>query len=241
MNTLPYFTDAELQTELDRASLVVFDLNGLIIDDERVQFESVNHALEPIDISITETYWIERCVGKRADEYFHGILKEHVREASSDISSLVSAKNKHYHNAVARCIDELVRPGVRELIEYLSDVNPKQLALCTSAHPAEIETILGEGGLDLKHFFSCIVSGSDVDKCKPDPEIYREVSARSGCSPLDCLVFEDSGLGVQSAAGAGMTCIAVPNRYTVCQDFTHAVRIIDSLRKNAATFTIIQN
>jgi HAD superfamily hydrolase (TIGR01509 family) len=241
MNTLPYFTDAELQAAIDKASLVVFDLNGLIIDDERVQFESVNHSLEPIDISITETYWIERCVGKRADEYFYEILKFHSREAEADISILVTQKNRYYHNAITRCIDELVRPGVPELIAYLSDVNPRQLALCTSAHPAEIETILGEGGLDLKHFFSCIVSGSDVDKCKPDPEIYREVSARSGCSPLDCLVFEDSSLGVQSAAGAGMTCIAVPNRYTAHQDFSHAVRIIDSLMKNATTFTIIQN
>jgi len=241
MNTLPYFTDAELQAALDSASLVVLDLNGLIIDDERVQFEAVNRALEPIDISITETYWIERCVGKRADEFFHKILTLHGIKAEAEISTLVSQKNRHYHNAVTRCIDELVRPGVRELIAYLSDVNPRQLALCTSAHPAEIETILGEGGLDLKHCFSCIVSGSDVDKCKPDPEIYREVSARSGCSPSECLVFEDSGLGVQSAAGAGMTCIAVPNRYTVHQDFTHAVRIIDSLRKNAATLTIIHN
>lgn len=240
MTILPYFTDAELQAALDKASLAVFDLNGLIIDDERVQFESVNRALEPVDISITEIYWIERCVGKRADEYFHEILKLHDREAEADISTLVSQKNSHYHNAITRCIDELVRPGVRELIAYLHDANPRQLALCTSAHPAEIETILGEGGLDLQHCFSCIVSGSDVDKCKPDPEIYREVSARSGCAPLDCLVFEDSGLGVQSAAGAGMICIAVPNRYTAHQDFTYAVRIIDSLRKNAAEFTIIQ-
>ena len=241
MNTPPYFTDRKLQDAIENAALVVFDMNGLIIDDERVQFESVNRAMEDIGISITETYWIQRCVGKRADEYFKEILQKHDKKFTpTDLSLLVTSKNKHYHEAIVKQVDELVRPGVRELIAYLSEKNPKQLALCTSAHPDEIETILGESGLGLKSLFACIVSGSDVEKSKPDPEIYMKVAATSGCSPSACLVFEDSGIGVQSAAAAGMSCIAIPNRFTEHQDFTHANCIIDSLRKNAKEFSIIR-
>ena len=237
MNTIPYFSDSKLQAAIENAALVVFDMNGLIIDDERVQFESVNHALEDLRISISETYWIEKCVGKRADEYFRDTLKEHKKNfAYSDISLLVELKNQLYHDAIAKQVDELIRPGVHELIDYLSADNPRPLALCTSAHPEEIETILGESGLGLKGRFSYIVSGRDVEKSKPDPEIYVKVAATSGLSPSACLVFEDSGLGVRAATVAGMSCIAVPNRFTEHQDFTNALCIIDSLRQNAQTY-----
>jgi HAD superfamily hydrolase (TIGR01509 family) len=236
MNTIPYFSDRKLQAAIENAVLVVFDMNGLIIDDERVQFESVNQAMEDLRISISETYWIDKCVGKRADDYFHEILKEHKKNFTySDISLLVGLKNKLYHDVITQQVDELKRPGVQEFINYLSADNPRPLALCTSAHPEEIETILGESGLGLKGHFSYIVSGNDVEKSKPDPEIYAKVAATSGLLPSTCLVFEDSGLGVRAATGAGMSCIAVPNRFTEHQDFTNALCIIDSLRQNAQT------
>lgn len=237
MDYTPYFLDRKLQAAIEKADLVVFDMNGLIIDDESVQFDSVNRAMEDLRISISVTYWIEKCVGKRADEYFCDILKEHKKNfAFSDISLLVELKNKLYHDAIAKRVDELIRPGVQELIDYLSADNPRPLALCTSAHPEEIETILGESGLGLKGRFTYIVSGRDVAKSKPDPEMYVKLAAIAGIVPSACLVFEDSGLGVRAAAGAGMPCIAVPNRFTEHQDFRSAFCTIDSLRQNAHAY-----
>ena len=189
---------------------------------------------------IVESYWIEKCVGQRAEDYFQEILLKHGKDFSStDLSPLVASKNKHYHEAIVKQVTDLTRPGVRELITYLSEETQKQLALCTSAHPDEIETVLGGSGLGLKTRFAFIVTGRDVDKCKPDPEIYLKVADRSGFSPSVCLVFEDSGIGVRSAAAAGMTCIAVPNQFTEHQDFAQANCIIDSLRKNAQKYSII--
>jgi HAD superfamily hydrolase (TIGR01509 family) len=241
MKTPPYFTDTFLQTALDRATLVIFDMNGLIIDDEQLQFESVNHALDGLGISIDESYWTNNCVGSRADEFLKIILqKHHMSDDASMISRLISSKNNRYHEIVSGQIIPLIRPGVTELITYLSEEVIKQMALATSAHPDEIETILGEHGLDLVHCFSVIVSGSDVERSKPDPEIYTKLSTISGHSAETCLVFEDSGIGVQSAVAAGMQCIAMPNRFTAAQDFSGAICCIDSLRKNAVKSTIIR-
>ncbi len=229
-----YFHDNTLQVATDKAALVVFDMNGLIIDDESVQFESVNRALADLRISISETYWIENCVGKRADEYFSAILKQNEKKYSpSEVSILVQLKNKLYHTLILKYIHELSRPGVRDFIAYLSEKSSKPLALCTSAHPEEIETILGESGLGLKDRFAFVVSGRDVKKSKPDPEIYIHLARLAGIVPSDCLVFEDSSLGVQAAFRADMPCIAVPNHFTEKQDFSHAMFIIDSLLRNA--------
>jgi HAD superfamily hydrolase (TIGR01509 family) len=229
-----YFHNSILQDATDSARLVVLDMNGLIIDDESVQFESVNRALEDLHISISETYWIEKCVGKRADEYFHAILKENEKRCSpSEVSILVKLKNKLYHTLIVKHIHELSRPGVRDFIAYLSKESIKPLALCTSAHPEEIETILGKSGLGLTDRFSFVVSGRDVKKSKPDPEIYIHLAYLAKIMPSDCLVFEDSSLGVQAAFHAGMPCIAVPNRFTEQQDFSNAMFIIDSLMRDA--------
>ena len=230
----PYFHDNALQVVTDKAALVVLDMNGLIIDDENVQFESVNRALEDLHITISETYWIENCVGKRANEYFSDILKQNEKRCTpSEVSILVQLKNKLYHTLILRHIHELSRPGVRDFIIYLSEERLKPLALCTSAHPEEIETILGESGLGLKDRFTFVVSGRDVKKSKPDPEIYIHLAHLADIMPSDCLVFEDSGLGVQAAFRAGMPCIAVPNHFTEKQDFNNAMFIIDSLLRNA--------
>jgi len=230
----PYFHNPSLQKSIDRAALIAFDLNGLIIDDEPVQYDSVNLALEPLDLHITEEYWIGHCVGKRADEYFAAILREHgISGGTSSISRLVRDKNRLYHELITSRVHALARPGVLELIDYLSYNKPVHLALCTSAHPDEIETILGKQGLGLKERFSYVISGLDVTRSKPDSETYHTLTAVSSYNPASCLVFEDSGLGVQSAVGAGMACIAVPNRYTLHQSFDGALFIIDNMTTNA--------
>ena len=81
-----YFENDLLESLLRRASLVIFDMNGLIVDDERLQLESVNAALGSgilqeighsyAPIRIDEEYWKWNCLGKRSDQYFVLILRE---------------------------------------------------------------------------------------------------------------------------------------------------------------------
>jgi HAD superfamily hydrolase (TIGR01509 family) len=240
MSVQVYFENNLLQRALDHAKIVALDMNGLIVDDEQVQLESVNRALLNTGLRLSEEYWIDRCVGKRADEYFTEILRERACSFSdSVVSRLVAEKNRLYRDLIVKRVHDLTRPGVVAFIDYLVQAKHTPLALCTSAHPQEIESILGEKGLKLKDRFSHILSGLDVTKSKPDPETYRTLAAVTDCDPADCLVFEDSGLGVTSAVEAGMVCIAVPNRFTLHHHFDGAFAIIESLR--CSTGTIVHN
>jgi beta-phosphoglucomutase-like phosphatase (HAD superfamily) len=232
-NKLRYFTNNFLNKTLKKSSLVILDMNGLIVDDEELQFKSVNKTLEKLNIEITEEYWIECCVGKRADEYFRTILELRGITAYVSIDELVEKKNTTYRGLIQSCVKKLTRPGVIEFVEYVR-LHPRlKLVLSTSALPDEVDTILGAEGLRILHRFSYIATGQDVKKSKPDPEIYRFLSRKTGIPPDRCLVFEDSNTGVSAASNTGMNSIAVPNRYTAGQDFSKALCVIDSLRKNA--------
>ena len=137
-----YFENSRLQHALDTASIIALDMNGLIVDDEPVQLESVVRALSTSGIRISEEYWTERCVGKRADEYFSQILREHGETFSDDIvSRLVADKNRLYRDLIVKRVHDLIRPGVYDFVDYIVQEKHAPLALCTSAHPQEIDSI----------------------------------------------------------------------------------------------------
>jgi HAD superfamily hydrolase (TIGR01509 family) len=239
-----YFENDRLETLLSRARLVIFDMNGLIVDDERLQLESVNAALgggtlehgasSNAFIRIDEEYWKRNCLGRRSDKFFALILRERgLPDEKCAIERLLRKKNDFYQERARTMMRELVRPGVIELMDHIAENGMQETALATSALPKEVETVLGKSGLGLKGRFRFIAHGADIVKTKPDPEIYLLLSRRSGIPPAECLVLEDSGVGVKAAANARMPCIAFPNAFTLSHDFSAADCAVDSLRRNA--------
>jgi HAD superfamily hydrolase (TIGR01509 family) len=239
-----YFENDRLENLLRRARLVIFDMNGLIVDDERLQLESVNAALgsgifeyggfSNALIRIDEEYWKRNCLGKRADQYFTVILRERGLQAeNTTIEKLLREKNKYYEKRALSAMRALVRPGVVELMDHIAENGTQETALATSALPEEIESVLGKPGLDLKRRFGFIAHGGDIVKTKPSPEIFLLLSRRSSIPSAESLVLEDSGVGVRAAANAHMTCIAFPNEFTLGHDFSTAACVVDSLRRNA--------
>ena len=131
---------------LEKAQLVVFDMNGLIVDDEAVQMESVNRVVDQFHIHINEEYWIKECLGRRADVYLNAILKR--KNIAIDIIAMVEEKNRWYKRMIAHSVHRLIRPGVQEIIDYLWKIQSHTLALATSALPGELETIMGKKGVE---------------------------------------------------------------------------------------------
>ena len=98
--------------------------------------------------------------------------------------------------------------GAIELLKYFFE-NKYPIALATSSSDGIIKTVLET--LDINKYFQFTYSAKNEKHGKPDPGIYLTTAARLGVEPNDCLVFEDSISGVQSAKSAGMKCIAVSN------------------------------
>jgi beta-phosphoglucomutase-like phosphatase (HAD superfamily) len=86
-------------------------------------------------------------------------------------------------------------------------------------------------GLDIAHYFQAIVSGLDVARVKPAPDIFLAAARRVGARSSECVVLEDAEKGILAAHEAGMACIAVPNEHTRSHDFSKATRICASLNE----------
>ena len=80
----------------------------------------------------------------------------------------------------------------------------------------------------IRHYFSCILSGAELPKSKPDPAIYLMAAEALGLGPESCTVVEDANAGVEAAKRAGMYCIAYRNPNSGKQDLSKADRIINA-------------
>ena len=113
---------------------------------------------------------------------------------------------------------------IRELQSY-----GLPLAITSSAVRSSIEAILVR--LGIRDAFTLIVDGSEVVHGKPDPEAYLLTARRLGVRPAECVVFEDSNVGVVAAKRAGMYCIGVRNpRAQTLQDLSAADVLVESMR-----------
>src|SRR5262249_9229436 len=123
-------------------------------------------------------------------------------------------------------------PAIDDAVELARQLHAVRtpLAIASSSTPEVIDALLG--ALGLGDVFSVRVSGEDpaVRHSKPAPDVYLLAAARLDVVPAACLAIEDSAPGVRAAKRAGMTCIAVPNRWTADQDFSEADVVLDSLR-----------
>lgn len=139
------------------------------------------------------------------------------------------AERQQVFDSVCREADLQPMDGVVETVRALQARNVP-LAITSSAVRSSIEAILER--LQLRDAFTLIVDGSEVVHGKPDPEAYLLTARKLGVEPAECVVFEDSHVGVVAAKRAGMYCIAVRNPHAQTrQDLSAADVIVDSMRE----------
>jgi HAD superfamily hydrolase (TIGR01509 family) len=201
-------------------STIIFDLDGLLADTERLHCRAYQLAFAEhgVDLGAGEyaEHWIRH--GK-------GIVEWVDRQGLTfDPHELRKRKSQHYLNL----LESSLRPmdGALELLEFLH--GKFRIALASSSYRDAIDGVLA--GLRIASYFEVIVSGLDVAKVKPAPDIFLLTARSLGVDPTECLVFEDAEKGVIAAHRAGMRSIAVPNDFTRHHDFSKATRICASLR-----------
>ncbi|KAK9284753.1 hypothetical protein L1049_023930 [Liquidambar formosana] len=121
------------------------------------------------------------------------------------------------------------RPGVLRLMDEAKAAG-KKLSVCSAATKSSVilclENLIGNErfeGLD------CFLAGDDVKEKKPDPSIYLTAAKKLGVSEKDCLVVEDSVIGLQAATKAGMSCVITYTSSTANQDFKDAIAMYPDL------------
>lgn len=153
------------------------------------------------------------------------VMRAHFGWTASE-EELFAVRQQHFDEA-CRTSELALLPGVEATIRALH-AKGLTLAVTSSAVGAAIDAILRR--LGLRELFALIVDGSDVTHGKPDPEAYLVTARKLGVAPAECIVFEDSHVGVVAARAAGMFCVAIPNpRAQSFQDVSMADLVISRM------------
>ncbi len=194
---------------------VLFDFNGVILDDEPLQMKAYQEALHGHGIALAEENYYDS-LGMDDITFVRATFERAQRELDDATLRAVIERKAELHRGLIE--DELpLFPGAVNFIKALSYAYP--LAIVSMARRNEIDYALERAGLSDK--FEVIISAEDVRACKPDPACYngalqrlnnnREGSHVLPLHPDECLVVEDSPPGVRAARAAGMRTLAVTN------------------------------
>lgn len=204
---------------VDVITTVIFDLDGLLADTERLHFQAYQDALRRHGATLTEADYADHWVraGKGIGDWVT------IRGLALDPRALRAYKSKRY----LELLTVSLRPmdGALALLKNLH--GRKTLAVASSSYRDAVDAVLQ--GLDIVHYFKAVISGLDVARVKPAPDIFLAAARAVAAPPSDCLVLEDAEKGILAAHEAGMACIAVPNEHTRHHDFSKATRICASL------------
>jgi HAD superfamily hydrolase (TIGR01509 family) len=216
---------------------VIFDFNGILIDDEPVHMEIFRQVLREQGITLEPKDYYARYLGLDDRGCFQAVYHDLGRSLDDQtLAQLIRRKAHHYKQAIENRL--VVFPGVSTLIPELSSRLP--LAIASGALRDEIEPILKRIGL--RHCFQAVVSAEDVSEGKPSPEIFlKALSALNlhqlglPIRPAECLAIEDSKDGILAAHAAGMKCLAVTNSYPA-SELTGVEAVVSNLSEVTLPF-----
>jgi HAD superfamily hydrolase (TIGR01509 family) len=184
---------------------ILFDFNGVIIDDEPQHCDALIATLAEYDFSLDRDTYYREYLGFDDRECFRFSFERQGRAADAGVvAEAIERKHGHYERAVRQSM-RLV-PGVAEFIEAAA-LDAVRLAIVSGALRREIELVLDLAGL--RAHFDAIVAAEDVAACKPDPQGFRRGQEALDVRPDRCVAIEDSLPGLAAARAAGFRCAMV--------------------------------
>ena len=185
---------------------VIFDLDGTLVDSMwmwkaiDIEYlgrrgllcpEDLQKKIEGMSFSETAAYFKERF---RLPDSLDEIKAEWTRMSLNKYETQVPLK-----------------PGAKQFLEFLKE-RGIPMGIATSNGQAMVDGVLD--ALNIRPFFSSIVTACEVKAGKPAPDIYLFVAGKLGVEPKDCLVFEDVPAGIQAGKAAGMTVVAMADEFS---------------------------
>ena len=203
-----------------KARAVIFDMDGLLIDSERVMLECWRATAAEQSLALDDTLWLSM-VGLH-DAGCADLLD---RLLGAEQAERLTFECKRRYDLVMQHGLPL-KAGVRELLQDLSGLGvPMAVATSTRGERARIK--LSRSGID--GYFSHVITSSDVAHPKPAPDLYLLAAERLGIPPRECVALEDSEYGVRAASAAGLRVIQVPDLVPATDLARSLATVVESL------------
>jgi len=202
------------------ARAVIFDMDGLLIDSERVILECWRVTAAEQSLAVDDSLWLSM-VGLHdaaCAELLDGLLGD------ERAKRLTLECKRRYDLLLEEGLP--LKSGVRELLQDLFDLGVP-LAVATSTRGDRARVKLARSGID--SYFSHVVTSSDVAHPKPAPDLYLLAAERLGIPPRECVALEDSEYGVRAASAAGLRVIQVPDLVPATDLTRSLANVVESL------------
>ncbi len=205
------------------ADAAIFDLDGVLVDSYRAHLASWRRLGEETGVEVTEEAF-RRTFGRRSAEIIRGLWG--AGRSDSEVARMDERKEALFRAMVENDFPEM--PGARDLLGRLGAAGVA-LAIGSSAPPANVDLALRK--LDVAGSVQAVVTGRDVRRGKPDPQVFLLAAGRLGIAPERCVVIEDAPDGIRAAQAGGMASIAVVStgRSRPQLEAEHPDRIVDGL------------
>ena len=202
---------------------VVFDMDGLLLDSERMWADCLLAACTDLGISFDRQGCLDM-IGKSAHAS-RLVLLERI-QSEHQVDTLLGVVSERYdHEIVKRAIP--LKPGVLELLSFLDDRGLPRAVATSTRHERAVRKIAAAGIGERMNF---VIGGDQVSRGKPEPEIYLRACAAMGLVPTNCMAFEDSPTGLTAAHRAGLRTVLVPDLLEPpAEARSMAWRVVDSL------------
>jgi len=187
-------------------SALIFDMDGVLVDSNPFHVQKWIEFLHERGIPYNAEDLPKQIFGSRNDtalRRFFGrdLPKGEIEKLSEDLEARFRAAFRPHAQpllGLKTLMDECRAEGI-------------PLAVASSAMTKNVDFVVDT--LKLRSYFASIVTGDDVSRPKPDPEIYIQAAERLTLAPAKCVAFEDSFVGIESAKRASMKCVAIASTF----------------------------
>jgi beta-phosphoglucomutase len=188
---------------MQKFKAVLFDLDGTLIDSEYFHYECWMEILNSFDLSMTYEHWVKTYAGHPLPANCKNIKE--IFKLDTPLDELIEWRERLSREGFGSR-DINLMPYAAEALEFFKSKGLK-IALVTASPRDNVKLIFERNGLG--HYFDVMITRSDVEISKPDPESYLKATAQLGIDKAACIAFEDTLNGLRAAKAAGVICYAI--------------------------------
>lgn len=211
---------------------IIFDFDGLLADTEIVSYKIYKELLQQFGYTYTEEEYAQKFSGKTEVKNVENLIETYHLPwtLENGLKNVLEVETR----LLSQGVD--LKHGVKELLHFLKE-NEYKIGLATSSTKDRALNILRQHGII--DYFNIFVFGNEVEKGKPNPDIFLKACEKLNENPKDCLVLEDSEAGIEASYLANIPVICIPDMKKLAMQYldkTAAVyetldKVIDFLQK----------